>query len=103
MSKLLGTVSALGLVTLLALPGAASASEQAGATSMKTSNTIEVSSQRRFYRGGYGWRPHYRRYGYYGPYRYAPYRAYAYSPYYRPYYRPGFAVGVGPFGFGFGY
>jgi len=41
----------------------------------------------------------YRSYGYYG----GPYNAYAYDPYYRPYYRPGLSVGVGPFGFGFGF
>ena len=100
MSKLLGTVSAIGLVALMALPTVASAREQTGA-SMKTSNSIEVSSARRHFYRHYGWRPHYRHYGYYAPYRAAPYRAYAYNPYYRPYYRPGFSVGIGPFGFGF--
>ena len=101
MSKLLTTVSAIGLLAMIALPGAASATQQIG-TSMKTSNSIEVSSARRHYRTyrHYGYRPHYRHYGYYGG---APYRAYGYDPYYRPYYRPGLSVGVGPFGFGFGF
>jgi Ni/Co efflux regulator RcnB len=103
MSKLLVTVSAIGLTALIALPGAASAREQTqnqAALSMKTSNSIEVSSARRH--------RHYRHYGYrhryYRPYAYSGYNAYAYDPYYRPYYyRPGFSVGVGPFGFGFGF
>jgi hypothetical protein len=105
MSKLLTTVSAIGLLAMIAAPGAASASEHAGA-SMKTSNSIEVSSARRHYRTyrHYSYRPHYRHYrnyGYYGGY--GGYNSYAYDPYYRPYYRPGFSVGVGPFGFGFGF
>jgi hypothetical protein len=102
MSKLLTTVSAIGLLAMIAVPGTASASEHG--TSMKTSNSIEVSSARRHYRSyrHYGYRPHYRHYRNYGYYR-APYNAYAYDPYYRPYYRPGFSVGVGPFGFGFGF
>ena len=40
---------------------------------------------------------------YYSRGYYRPYNAYAYDPYYRPYYRPGLSVGVGPFGFGFGF
>jgi urocanate hydratase len=101
MSKLLATVSAIGVLALIALPVTASARDEAGA-SMKNSNSIEVSSARRHYRSyrHYGYRPYYRhRYGYYG----GPYNAYAYDPYYRPYYRPGFSVGVGPFGFGLGF
>jgi hypothetical protein len=98
MSKLLATVSAIGFAAMIALPGAASAREQAGA-SMKNSTSIEVSSARRHYRyRHYGYRPHYRHYGYYNGYN-----AYGYNPYYRPYYRPGVSVGVGPFGFGFGF
>jgi hypothetical protein len=97
MSKLLTTASAIGLLALIALPNTANARVQAG-ESMKTSNSIEVSSARRHYRH-YG----YRHYGYRRHYGYAPYNAYAYDPYYRPYYRPGFSVGVGPFGFGFGF
>jgi hypothetical protein len=104
MSKLLATVSAIGLAAILAMPVAANAREQTQdqtALSMKTSNSIEVSSARRHrhYRH-YGYRHrHYRTYAYYGGYD-----AYAYDPYYRPYYtRPGFSVGVGPFGFGFGF
>jgi len=99
MSKLLATVSAIGFAVLIAAPGAASAREQSG-VNMKNSTSIEVSSARRHYRT-------YRHYGYrsYRPYRgyYGGYNAYGYNPYYRPYYRPGVAVGVGPFGFGFGF
>jgi hypothetical protein len=105
MSKLLATVSAIGIAALIALPGAASARERTD-PGMKTSQSIEVSSARRHYRH-YGYRRYYGpRYGYYGPRYYGGYGAYAYDPYYygyRPYYRPGFAVGVGPFGFGFGF
>jgi hypothetical protein len=103
MSKLLVTVSAIGLMALIALPGAANAREQTQsqtALSMKTSNSIEVGSARRHrhYRHVYRHR-YYRPYAYYGGYD-----AYAYDPYYRPYYtRPGFSVGVGPFGFGLGF
>jgi hypothetical protein len=99
MSKLLATVSAIGLAALLVAPGAATARELTGA-SMKNSDLIEVSSARRHYRGyrHYGYRPYHRNYGYY-----RGYNAYGYDPYYRPYYRPGFSVGVGPFGFGLGF
>jgi hypothetical protein len=103
MSKLLATVSAIGLAALLAAPGSASARDLTGA-SMKNSDSIEVSSARRHHRvyrsyRHYGYRPYYghRHYGYY-----RGYDAYGYDPYYRPYYRPGFSVGVGPFGFGLG-
>ena len=72
---------------------------------MQNSNSIEVSSARRHrhYRGyrHYGYRPYYRAIGLRllrG--RITPTR---YDPYYRPYYRPGVSVGVGPFGFGFGF
>ena len=97
MSKLLATVSAIGFAALIAAPGAASAGESTG-VSMKNSDSIEVSSARRHYRGyrHYGYRPYYRNYGYY-----RGYNAYGYDPYYRPYYRPGLSVGVGPLGFGF--
>jgi hypothetical protein len=102
MSKLLATVAVIGLAALLAAPGPASAREQTG-TNMKNSDSIEVSSARRHYRThryyrNYGYRSYPRSYGYY-----SGYNAYGYDPYYRPYYRPGFAVGVGPFGFGFGF
>ena len=97
MSKLLATVSALGFAALVALPGAASAKERAGVT-MKNSSSIEVSSARRHYRRHYV--RHYYGPRYYGGPYYGGYDSYAYSPYY---YRPGFAVGVGPFGFGFGF
>src|SRR4051812_12891235 len=102
MSKLLATVSAIGLAALLAAPGSASARELTG-TNMKNSNSIEVSSARRHYRTyrtyrHYGYRSYPRNYGYYG----GGYNAYGYDPYYRSY-RPGVSVGVGPFGFGFGF
>ena len=104
MSKLLATVAVIGLAAVFATPGTASAREQTG-TNMKNSDSIEVSSARRHrhYRGyrHYGYRPHYRGSRNYGYYR--GYNAYGYDPYYRPYYRPGVAVGVGPFGFGFGF
>ena len=104
MSKLLATVSAIGLAALLVAPGAATARELTGA-SMKNSDLIEVSSARRHHRSvrhyrHYGYRPYYGR-PHYGYYR--GYDAYGYDPYYRPYYRPGFSVGVGPFGFGLGF
>ena len=102
MSKLLATVSAIGLLAMIALPGAASASrahrrrhEDRRIRSRSARRGVTIATYRH-----YGYRPHYRRYGYYGG---APYRAYAYDPYYRPYYRPGLSVGVGPFGFGFGF
>ena len=103
MSKLLATVSAIGLAALIAAPGAASARELTG-VSMKNSDSIEVSSARRHHRG-------YRPIGTTDIGRTtasrmaitARYDAYGYDPYYRPYYRPGFSVGVGPFGFGFGF
>ena len=69
MSKLLATVSAIGLAALIAAPGSASARELTGA-SMKNSDSIEVSSARRHHRvyrsyRHYGYRPYYghRRYG----------------------------------------
>src|SRR5215831_1114609 len=109
MSKLLTTASAIGIAAMIALPGAASAAQNAD-PGMKTDKSIEVSSARyhhhHYYRHygyrHYGYRHYYGpRYGYYGGYN-----SYAYAPYsygYRPYYRPGFSVGVGPFGFGFGF
>ena len=102
MSKLLATVSAIGLAALIIGPGAASARELTG-VSMKNSDSIEVSSARRHHRTyrhyrHYGYRPYYR-HPHYGYYR--GYNAYGYDPYYRPYYRPGLSVGVGPLGFGF--
>jgi len=108
MSKLLATASAIGIAAMIALPSLASA-RPATDPGMKTSNSIEVSSVRRAHHR------YYRHYGYrhsYGP-RYGYYRgynSYAYDPYYNgygyggPYYaRPGVSVGVGPFGFGFGF
>jgi len=105
MSKLLATVAVIGFAALFAGPGTASAREQTG-TNMKNSDSIEVSSARRHrhYRGHrhYGYRSYNRGYRNYGYYR--GYNAYGHNPYYaRPYYRPGVSVGVGPFGFGFGF
>jgi hypothetical protein len=102
MSKLLATVAVIGLAALLAGPGTANAREQTG-TNMKNSDSIEVSSARRRYRSyrHYGYRPYNRGYRNYGYYR--GYNGYGYNPYYRPYYRPGVSLGVGPFGFGFGF
>lgn len=106
MSKLLITCAAAAVTALVALPASASpAQKQQGDTSMKTSEQIEVSSARRHHRRytrHYHYGPRYYR-PYYGRSYYAPYNAYGYDPYYRPYYRPGFSVGVGPFGFGFGF
>ena len=103
MSKLLVTVSAIGLAALIAMPGSASANEQGKAQtglSMKNSSQLEVSARKKRHRHHVWRHRHYRPYSYY-----APYNAYAYEPYYyRPYYRrPGISVGVGPFGFGFGF
>ena len=103
MSKLLITVSAIGLAAAIAFPGTASAREQGNSQagiSMKNSSQIEVSARKKKRHRYYSSRRYYRPYGYY-----APYNAYAYEPYYyRPYYRrPGVSVGVGPFGFGFGF
>jgi hypothetical protein len=105
MSKLLTNASAVGIAAMIALPGAASAAQKID-PGMKTDRSIEVSSARRHYHRyyrHYGYRHYYGpRYGYYGGYN-----SYAYDPYYYrgygPYYRPGFSVGVGPFGFGFGF
>jgi hypothetical protein len=104
MSKLLATVSAIGIATMIALPGAASARESID-PGMKTDTSIEVSAARRHYYRHYGYRHYYGpRYGYYrgyNAYAYTPgYYGYDYGPYY---YRPGISVGVGPFGFGFGF
>lgn len=107
MSKLLATASAIGIAAMIALPSVANA-RPATDPGMRTSNSIEVSSVRRAHHRAYR---HYGYRHYYGP-RYGYYRgynAYAYDPYYNgygygPYYaRPGFSVGVGPFGFGFGF
>ena len=98
MSKLLGGIAALTLLGLAAVPVTATAAErQAGATNPNVQST-DLSAQRH-------WR--YRRYGYYRPYYYRPYRRYYYGapyPYYGygypyGYYRPGLALGLGPFGF----
>ena len=53
MSKLLATVSAIGLAALIALLARPARVSKTGA-SMKNSNSIEVSSARRHYRGTTG-------------------------------------------------
>jgi hypothetical protein len=101
MSKMLATCAAVAITAMFALPVPAGAAERNAAGVKQTTDLTDISAQRRYRRG---YVRHYygpRRY-YGGPY-YAPYRAYGYDPYYRPYYRPGLSVGVGPFGFGFGF
>jgi hypothetical protein len=99
MTKLLATCAALALTAAFTMPVPAGATEKR-ADGVRNLDQIEVSAKRkrRYVRRYYA-----PRYGYYRPYYYdAPY--YAYAPrYYRPYYRPGVSVGVGPFGFGFGF
>ena len=101
MSKMLATCAAVAVTALIALPAPAGAAERSAA-GVKQAEQIEISSarrhHRRYVRRYYAPRPYY----YSRPY-YAPYRAYGYDPYYRPYYQPGFSLGVGPFGFGFGF
>jgi hypothetical protein len=98
MSKMLATCAAVAVTALIALPVPVGAVEKS-APGVKQTELTDISAARRIHRHylRHTYRPYYsRRY-------YAPYDAYAYDPYYRPYYRPGFSVGVGPFGFGFGY
>jgi hypothetical protein len=112
MSKMLASMAAFALVTMLALPGPADAAERR-TEGLRTKDPVaqtEFSSQRRYYRRGvvvrrawgprWGyrgyWRPRYASgYPYYRPY-YAGYWGY---PYYRPWYRPYPVVSIG-FGFG---
>jgi hypothetical protein len=104
MTKILATCAAVALTAAFAMPVPAGAAEKR-ADGVRNQDQTEFSSQRR-YRRYYGHRYYGPRYGYYRPYRSyynAPYYAYAPRPYYRPYYSPGVAVGVGPFGFGFGF
>jgi len=100
--------AAAALTAAFALPAPAMAAEKR-ADGVRNVEQIEVSAQRRKYRNHHRHRHVHRyhgpRYGYYRPYRPYYYDApyYAYAPrYYRPY-RPGVSVGVGPFGFGFGF
>ena len=101
MSKLLTTCAALAVTAMFALPAPANAAQNKAGIS-QTAPT-DISAARRFHHYGH----HYYGRRVYGRSYYAPYRAYAYDPYYRPYrpyyYRPGVSVGVGPFGFGFGF
>jgi hypothetical protein len=101
MTKLLATCAAVAVTALLALPAPASAAERSTAGVQQTSPT-DISAARRYYRRHYV-RHYYGPRRYYGRSYYAPYNAYGYDPYYRPYYGPGVSVGVGPFGFGFGF
>lgn len=103
MKKVLATFAAVAISAAFALPASAAPTEKR-ADGMRNLDQIEVSAKRkrhkRYVRHYYG-----PRYSSYRPYRYydAPYYAYSPRPYYRPYYRPGVSVGVGPFGFGFGF
>lgn len=102
MKKVLATFAALAISTAFAMPASAASTEKR-ADGVRNLDQTEVSDQRR--RKRYVKRYYAPRYSYYRPYRYydAPYYAYAPRPYYRPYYRPGVSLGVGPFGFGFGF
>jgi|1185.fasta_scaffold237871_2 hypothetical protein len=105
MSKMLATCAAVAVTAMMALPvpaGAVENSAQRSDHAVKRTELTDVSAARRVYHRRYV-RHHYRPYYGYSRGYYAPYGAYAYDPYYRPYYRPGFSVGVGPFGFGFGF
>ena len=97
MSKILATCAAAAVTAVIALPAPAGAAERKAAGVTQTSPT-DISAARRHYRGRHYYAPRH-----YGRSYYRPYRAYGYDPYYRPYYRPGVSVGVGPFGFGFGF
>ena len=106
MRKVLAICAAVALTAAFALPAPAVAAEKR-ADGVHNMDQLEVSAKRKKHRR-HVHRYHGPRYGYYRshrPYYYdAPY--YAYSPRYygyRPYYRPGVSVGVGPFGFGFGF
>ncbi len=102
MTKILATCAAVAMTAAFAMPVPASADNAKRADGVRNVDQIEVSARRKY-------RRHVHRY--YGPrysYRHRPYYYdapyYAYSPrYYRPYYQPGVSVGVGPFGFGFGF
>ena len=88
MFKLLAGCAAVTVTAFVMLPASAGAVEQRADSSMRTSNSIEVSSVRR-----------YRRYGY-AP-RYYARRAYA-EPYYaEPYYDRPYGYGWGPAPFPF--
>ena len=103
MTKILATCAAVALTAAFALPAPATAAEKR-ADGVRNQDQIEVSSQRRYRR--YGHRYYGSRYGYYRHGYYRPYRSYYNAPYYAyapRYYRPGVSVGVGPFGFGFGF
>jgi len=102
MSKILAGFAAFALLSVLAMPGPATAAERKG-DGLRTGDAAmtEVSARHRRWHRGYHVRRHVwgPRYGYWGP----RYRAYAYDPYYRPYWGPRAYVGPGVgFGVGFG-
>ena len=102
MSKMLVTCAAIAVTTMIALPAPAGAVEKSAPGVNKQTELTDISAARRIHRRYV--RHYYRPYYGYSRRYYAPYDAYAYDPYYsRPYYRPGVSVGVGPFGFGFGF
>jgi hypothetical protein len=97
MSKILASMAAFALVSVLALPGPASAAERRadGLRATDATAMTDVSAYRRWRRAYWGprygfYRPYWRpRYAYWG----APY-SYGYNPYfYRP--RPVFALSIG--------
>src|SRR5262245_50877957 len=118
MTRILATVAAFALASVLALPAAAKATERRadGVRTADSVTTTDVSARRRHFVRRHVWGPRWRhtwgprvvrrhvwgpRFGYWGP----SYRAYAYDPFYRPYWGPratfggpgiGFSVGVGP-------
>ncbi len=98
MTKILALGAAAAITAAVALTSPAGAAEPR-ADGLRNADQIEVSSARRhrrvYVRRYYG--PRY--YG--GPYYDDPYYAYGYYPY--RYYRPGPYIGIGPFGFGFGW
>jgi hypothetical protein len=102
MSKVLIGLAAIGVTAMLALPAPAVAKDRP-VDGIRSMEQLEFSSSHRKHRRHVRryWGP---RYSYSRRYYY-PYDAYAYSPYYnRPYYyRPGPYVGVGPWGFSFGF
>ena len=118
MSKILATVAAFALTSILALPGAANATARKadGVRTADSVTTTDVSARRRHFRHGYmvrrhawgprwrhAWGPRWRhawgpRYGYWGP----RYGAYAYDPFYRPAWGPRAFIGGPGIGVSFG-
>jgi hypothetical protein len=103
MSKILASMAAFALVSVLALPGPASAAERRadGLRTTDATSMTDVSAYRRWGRGYWG-----PRYGFYRPYwrpRYAFYRPYWRPRYafYRPYWRPRYAYWGAPYSYGY--